>query len=42
MLRYYVDMFESGLWPTPGEDGTGGAGTRSTDDGQLCPTYPER
>jgi LCP family protein required for cell wall assembly len=42
VLRYYVDMFELGLWPTPGEDGTGGAGTKTTDDGQLCPQYPER
>jgi LCP family protein required for cell wall assembly len=42
VLRYYVDMFEAGIWPTPGEDGTGGAGTSSTDDGQLCPQYPER
>lgn len=42
VVRYYVDMFEAGIWPTPGEDGTGGDGTRSTDDGQLCPEYPER
>jgi LCP family protein required for cell wall assembly len=42
VLRYYVDMFEEGLWPTPGEDGTGGDGTKTSDDGQLCPQYPEK
>jgi LCP family protein required for cell wall assembly len=42
VIRYYVDMFEAGVWPTPGEEGTGGAGTKTTDDGQLCPEYPER
>lgn len=42
VVRYYVDMFEVGMWPTPGEDGTGGSGTKTTDDGQLCQEYPEK
>jgi LCP family protein required for cell wall assembly len=42
VVRYYVDMFEVGMWPTPGADGTGGSGTKTTDDGQLCPQYPEK
>jgi LCP family protein required for cell wall assembly len=42
VVRYYVDMFEVGLWPTPGADRSGGEGTKSSDDGQLCPQYPEK
>ncbi|MEN8241079.1 MAG: LCP family protein [Chloroflexota bacterium] len=42
VVRYYVDMFEVGLWPTPGVERTGGEGTKTSDDGQLCPQYPEK
>lgn len=42
VVRYYVDMFEVGMWPTPGESGAGGSGTKTTDDGQLCPDYPAK
>lgn len=42
VVRYYVDMFEVGMWPTPGADGTGGPGSKTIDDGQLCPVYPEK
>ena len=42
VIRYYVDMFEAGLWPTPGAERTGGEGTKTDDIGQLCPQYPEK